>query len=228
KRMADEGSNVVIAGRTEEKLKNAVRKIGKDICTYITADISMVNEHDRYFREAEEQMGGLDAFVNAAAISLESRGRGYEPWDINEEEWDEMSDTDFKAAFFLMRNEVNYLRGNGILGNILNIASNAPFMDVTGLYGASKQAVIRWTRSFGKRFGHDGIIINGIAPGITATSFVSDYIIKNGSSFPRHAIERIIMPEEVAELAAYCLGDRGVILCGCTVVADGGDAEAVF
>lgn len=77
-------------------------------------------------------LGGLDAFVNSAAFSTESIGRGYEPWDITEDEWNMLSDTNYKAAFFLMRNEIDYFRKKDIRGNILNIFSNAICMDIIG------------------------------------------------------------------------------------------------
>lgn len=117
------------------------------------------------FEECALTAGTPNAFVNAAAIESGIFGRGYEPWDITSEEWDTLNDTNYKAAFFLIRNEVDYLLDKGIKGNILNFASNAACMDICGSYGAAKEAVIKWTRAFGKRFGHSGIIINGIRPG---------------------------------------------------------------
>ena len=169
-------------------------------------------------------MGGLNAFVNAAALGTgQYTGRGYEPWDITPEEWDTLTDINFKAAFFLMRNEIDYMKSRRIRGNILNIASNAACMDIVGSYGASKQAIIKWTRAFGKRYGHNGIIINGIAPGATFTPMISRYAKQIDQPYPRHAIERFIRPDEIAELAFYLMSDFGEIICGHTVVADGGD-----
>lgn len=155
-------------------------------------------------------------------------GRGYEPWDITEEEWDALTDINFKAAFFLMRNEIDYMLENGIRGNILNIASNAACMDIIGSYGASKEAIIKWTRSLGKRYGHNGIIINGIAPGATFTPMIARYAHDINQKYERHAIERFIRPDEIAELAFYLMSDYGENICGHTVVADGGDNAATL
>lgn len=170
----------------------------------------------------------LNAFVNAAALGSGCLGRGYEPWDITEAEWDTMTDTNFKAAFFLMRNEIDYMREKEIRGNILNIASNAACMDIIGSYGAAKEAIIKWTRSMGKRVGHNGIIINGIAPGATFTPMISYYAHEIDQKYERHAIERFIRPDEIAELAFYLMSDYGEIICGHTVVADGGDNAATL
>ena len=229
KRFCELEANVLITGRTEEKLLQAKEEIGSEKLFVKTFDITNVDEHLNLFEETEELLGGLNGFVNAAAMGTnQAFGRGYEPWDITSEEWDKFTAIDFKAAFFLMRNEVDYLLSKNVRGNILNIASNAACMDIIGAYGASKSAIIKWTRAFGKRYGHNGIIINGIAPGATFTPMVSEYAVDINQKYKRHAIERFIRPEEIAELAFYLMSDYGEIVCGHTVVADGGDNNATL
>ena len=228
-RFIEAGAKVCIAGRTEEKLKDVIEEINSPYLSYKVFDIVDVNNHNKLFLECEKEMGGLNAFVNAAGLGTNQlTGRGYEPWDITEEEWDTLTDINFKAAYFLTRNEVNYMLEKGIRGNILNIASNAACMGIYGSYGASKEAVIKWTRSFGKKYGHNGIIINGIAPGATFTPMISSYAEDINQKYERHAIERFIRPDEIAELAYYLMSDYGEIVCGHTVVADGGDNSATL
>ena len=227
-RFVDAGARVLIAGRTEEKLKSAAEEINSPNLFYKVFDITDIENHNKLFFECSQILDGLNAFVNASALGSGSLGRGYEPWDITEDEWDKMTDINFKAAFFLMRNEIDYMKSNGIRGNILNIASNAACMDIIGSYGASKEAIIKWTRSLGKRYGHNGIIINGIAPGATFTPMISSYAKEIDQPYPRHAIERFIRPDEIAELAFYLMSDYGEIVCGHTVIADGGDNNATI
>ena len=228
KRLIDAGAKVLITGKTEEKLKNVSEEINSDSLFYKSFNITDINGHMSLFDYAESVIGAPSGFVNAAGIVSSCFGRGYEPWDITEEEWDIVTDTDFKAAFFLMRNEVDYMLKKGIRGNILNFASNAACMDITGSYGASKEAVIKWTRALGKRYGHNGIIMNGIAPGATFTPMISDYAHDINQRYERHAIERFIRPDEIAELAFYLMSDYGEIICGHTVIADGGDNSATI
>ena len=223
KRFCEEGACVLIVGRNQDKLEKTAKEMNASKLYTVSFDISSCNEHIGFLEKAEQLVGKIGAFVNAAAIGSATLGRGYEPFDITPEEWDYMTDTNFKAAFFLMRNEIDYLQSNGIRGNILNIASNAACMDIVGSYGASKEAIIKWTRAFGKKYGHDGIIINGIAPGATFTPMISRYAHTMDQPYPRHAIGRFIRPDEIAELAFYLMSDYGEIICGHTVVADGGD-----
>ncbi len=226
RRLCDAGARVLIVGRSEEKLREAKDEIASDRLSYLPFDIADCEGHDTFFAAAEDVLGDIGGFVNAAAIGPSVLGRGYEPFDITPDEWDMMTDVNFNAAFFLMRNEINYLLQRGIRGNVLNFASNAACMDIRGSYGAAKQAIIGWTRAFGKKYGHDGIIVNGIAPGATLTPMIASYAKSVDQPYPRHAIERFIRPEEIAELAFYLLSDYGEIICGHTVVADGGDNAA--
>ena len=218
----------MICGRSEEKLKAASLDINSENLHLKVFDIADVDAHQKLFLEAEKILCGLSGFINCAAVGSSCLGRGYEPWDITGDEWDRVTAIDFKAAFFLMRNEIDYFLENKIKGNILNFASNAACMDIIGSYGASKEAIIKWTRAFGKRYGHNGIIINGIAPGATFTPMISRYAHDINQKYERHAIERFIRTDEIAELAYYLMSDYGEIICGHTVVADGGDNAATL
>ena len=227
KKFVNRGASVIIAGKNEEKLKNTVSDILSSKINYIKWDITDLSLFEQNTVRAKKLMGGLDGFVNAAAVSTAVlTGRGYEPWDITQDEWDALTDVNFKSAFFMMRNEVDYFISNGIKGNILNISSNAACMDIIGSYGAAKLSVMKWTRAFGKKYGRNGIIINGIAPGATFTPMIARYAHSIEQPYERHAIGRFIRPDEIAELAYYLMSDYGEIICGHTVVADGGDSSA--
>ena len=228
KRLAELGAEVVITGRRPDRLQAAQREIGlqcKGILTWDAADTTSIRKN---LERAEEMLGGFDGLVNNAALSSEALGRGYEPWDITPEEWDKITGADLKGAFFTMREAVDKMRSAGTHGNILNICSNAACMDITGPYGVSKLSLLKLTRSLGKRFGSDGIVINGIAPGATATPMIAHYCSDVNAPYPRHALGRFIRPEEIAELAAYLMSKMGEIICGHTVVADAGDRAATL
>lgn len=229
KRLCRAGAKVLIAGRTKEKLLSAREEIGSENVFAEAFDITDTDGHCAFFDKVDNTLGGLNGFVNAAAVGSGFFGdRGYEPWDITGSEWDKFTEIDFKAAFFLMRNEIDFMIKSGTRGNILNFASNAACMGITGPYGASKSAVIKWTRALGIRHGKDGIIINGIAAGATFTPMIARYAKSVDQPYPRHAIGRFIRPEEIAELAYYLMSDMGEIICGHTVVADGGDSAATL
>ena len=223
-RLIEGGATVVIAGLNMEKLCAVQEKIASDRLYCMEWDVTDTEHARENLLKAADLMGGFDGLVNNAGLGgNQAMGRGYEPWDITPAEWDRMTAVNLKAVFFNMRDAVDLMRENGTRGNILNIASNAACMDIIGSYSASKLDVLKMTSSFGRRFGRDGIIINGIAPGATFTPMISDYAKAVDQPYPRHAIGRFIRPEEIAELAHYLMSDYGEIICGHTVVADGGD-----
>ncbi len=229
KRFVEAGATVTILGRNIEKLNSSKNEIDSDRVFVLQGDISKTNEIKNYIMQASKLMGGLDGVVNNASVGTSQiTGRGYEPWDITPEEWDAITDIDLKGTFFVMREAVDFMIENKIKGNILNISSNAACMDITGSYGSSKLSLLKMTRAFGKRFGYNGIIINGIAPGATATPMISRYCKDENDPYERHAIGRFIKPYEMAELAYYLMSDMGEIICGHTVVADGGDTAATL
>ena len=228
-RLIDAGAQVVVAGRTAEKLQRTAEAIASENLHILEWDIANVNGIPQKLEEAAALMGGLNGLVNAAALGTGVlTGRGYEPWDITEDEWDALMDVNCKGTFFMMRDMIDYLLARHEKGNILNIASNAACMDVIGSYGISKLGLIRLTRALGKKYGSEGIIINGIAPGATFTPMIARYAKHIDDPYPRHAIGRFIRPDEIAELAYYLMSDYGEIICGHTVVADGGDRAATL
>lgn len=228
-RLIDAGAHVVIAGRTADKLKRTAEAIASEKLHILEWDIADIGGIPKKLDESAALMGGLNGLVNAAALGTGVlTGRGYEPWDITEDEWDALMDVNCKGTFFMMRDMIDYLLARHEKGNILNIASNAACMDVIGSYGISKLGLIRLTRALGKKYGSDGIIINGIAPGATFTPMIARYAKHIDDPYPRHAIGRFIRPDEIAELAYYLMSDYGEIICGHTVVADGGDRAATL
>ncbi len=227
-RMLEAGAMVVILARNADKLKTTKAELCSENLFVLQGDISKTDEIKKYIMQASKLMGGLDGVVNNAAIGTSYLGRGYEPWDITPEEWDKSISIDLTGAFFIMREAVNHMLKNNVRGNILNISSNATCMDIIGAYGSAKLSVLKMTRAFGKRFGKDGIIINGIAPGATATPMIARYCKNENDPYERHAIGRFIKPYEIAELAHYLMSEMGEIICGHTVVADGGDTAATL
>ena len=122
-----------------------------------------------------------------------------------------------------MKAAVNYMLDNNIKGNILNVTSVAGYEPVFGAYGASKTAATALTRGWGKMFANDGITINGIAPGPVATE-MNGWHEGDPMEHSRIPFGRFSTIEETAKLAMYLLSKEAEMVCGETVVLDGGYA----
>ena len=90
-----------------------------------------------------------------------------------------------------------------------------------GPYSSAKEAIIKWTRAFGKKYGHNGIIINGIAPGPVATE-MNNWHEGDSMKHDRIPYGRFSTVDEIAELAMYLLSKDAKMICGETVIIDGG------
>ena len=112
-------------------------------------------------------------------------------------------------------------------GKIINIASGA---GLTGsprfiIYGATKAAVIAFTKGLSKEVISSGINVNSIAPGIGNTNFL---VV---GKFPPGELERALThvpsgksttPEDVANMVTYLASDMADNIVGATFVVDGG------
>lgn len=223
KELVNAGCSVVITGRNEKTLKVAAEKIGKTAIPMVwnASDIDLAAAK---INEAAEILGGLDIVVNNAGIFAQR-----DEWSktgllqTTVDEWQSVMKTNTSAIFFTMQAAVNYMLENNIKGNILNVTSVAGYEPVYGAYGASKIAATGLTRGWGRMFANDGITINGIAPGPVATEMNNwhegDPMKHDGIPFGRFATV-----EEIAKLAMYLLSEEAQMVCGETVVLDGGYA----
>lgn len=223
KELAQNGCKVVITGRKKETLKAAAAKIGKNVIPMVwdAADIDLA---EAKIKEAADLLGGLDIVVNNAGIFARRS-----EWSKNSllqttvDEWESVMKTNTSSIFFTMQAAVKYMLENNIKGNILNITSVAGYEPVYGAYGASKIAATGLTRGWGKMFANDGITINGIAPGPVATE-MNNWHEGDPMEHDRIPFGRFATVEEIAKLAMYLLSEEAQMVCGETVVLDGGYA----
>ena len=223
KELVNAGCSVVITGRNEKTLKVAAEKIGKT-ATPMVWNASDIDLAAAKINEAAEILGGLDIVVNNAGIFAQRNE--WSKTDLLQttvDEWQSVMKTNTSAIFFTMQAAVNYMLENNIKGNILNVTSVAGYEPVYGAYGASKIAATGLTRGWGKMFANDGITINGIAPGPVATE-MNNWHEGDPMKHDRIPFGRFATVEEIAKLAMYLLSEEAQMVCGETVVLDGGYA----
>lgn len=219
KKLTENGYDVVITGRKKETLEKAAKEIGATALVWDSAKYELCGE---MVNKAVEILGGLDTVVNNAGLFAQrnewSKG---DLLKTTPSEWQIVMAVNTNALFFTMQASVNYMLEHKIKGNILNITSVAGEEPVYGAYGASKIASTGLTRGWGKHFASDGITINGIAPGPVATEMNNWH---EGDSMENSRIPygRFSTSEEIADLAMYLLREEAKMICGETVIIDGG------
>lgn len=201
-----EGADVLITGRNEETLRVTAEKIG---CRHLVLDVTEVAKFPEFIAKAKEILGGLDCLVNNAGISL------HEPsfFDVTPESYDKQFDTNLKGAFFLTQEFIKALKAEDKVGNVLFISSETGETADFRPYGFTKAAINSLVKGLAYLFAKDGIRVNAIAPGVTASEMTG--ISKDGDlSYSGNTIGRVYLPEEIAETAAFILSDASSCISG--------------
>lgn len=161
-------------------------------------------------------MGGkIDILVNNAGV------QGSEFPNATEEKYDIAMDTNLKACFFLSQLLGNYMVKQGIKGNILNVCSSSSLRPAISAYTISKWGLRGLTLGLAKSLISHGIVVNGLAPGATATPMLNKSDADN-ISYPYSPLGRLIMPEEIANMAVLLVSNMGRSIVGVIVYMTGG------
>ena len=135
--------------------------------------------------------------------------------------------TNLKAVYFLCQTLANDMIKKNIKGHILNISSSSSQRPSWGPYQLSKRALNGLTLGFAQRLAPQGIIVNGIAPGVTATPMMNAVLDSDNLSYP-NPLRRASTPEEIANLAVFLASDLGNSVVGDTVMMTGGSGNLSF
>lgn len=169
--------------------------------------------------EAVNLFGKINILVNSAGIHSTNPIQDY--FSFSEEEYDKILEINLKGIFFFTREVANYMIKNKIKGHILNISSSTALEPAWSPYRLSKWALNGFTKGLADRLLEYGIIVNGIAPGSTATRLLN---YEEGQSIMTkdNPANRYIMPEEVAEYAKMLVSELGDMIIGETILISGG------
>lgn len=220
---------VVITGRTEERCKNAVEQLialGSDReekVFYEVMDIRKVENFEKNFEHIKNQIGNrkIDILCNNAGIQGATFG------SAKEEDFDNVMETNYKGAFFLSQLVARYMIDNKIRGNILNIASSSSLRPTNSAYSLSKACMKELTAGMAKFLIPHGIVVNGIAPGPTATPLMN----KDSEStieHPSNPSGRYALPEEIANMAVVLTSGMGRTVVGSIVYMTGGAGNITY
>lgn len=218
-----EGAHVVITGRNEDKLKSVCEKINKsEILKYVVWDIATTNRIEEKIEETVDILGAnIDILVNNA---------GAQPYEffpnVTEAEWNRIYETNSKGTFFISQSISEYWKKTRIdyYRKIINISSQGGFVGATYPYRMSKWDIVGLTEGLAKLLIKDGIIVNGIAPGVIKTAMQSKIMAQGNDNVycSQNPAERYAFPEEIAELAVWLMSDLSNFIVGQTIICDGG------
>ena len=168
-RFAEEGAQVLVIGRREEKGMDIVKKIEEKSgsASFFKADISIGPSCNQIIDTAIERYGRIDVLANIAGYHI---SKGVEAISI--EEWDFLMNTNLKSFFLLCKYAVPYLKKTK--GNIVNMSSMAGIIGQTNAcaYVATKGGINAMTKNLALDLAKYGIRVNAICPGWVRSELV--------------------------------------------------------
>ncbi|WP_423822662.1 SDR family oxidoreductase [Salinisphaera sp. SPP-AMP-43] len=221
RRFAREGANVVLVGRTRDKLDRVAADLPDPERVMIRpADVSKADEANALVEDVVSRFGGLDVLFNNAGVATQGRIP-----DTDDATWRQVMAINADGVFYCCRAALPHLIARG--GNIVNTSSVSALGGDWGMsvYNASKAAVANFTRALALDHGRDGVRVNAVCPGLTRTEM-------GGANFEDEAVypkfqERIPLgrgaePEEVADVVAFLASYEARFVNGVNLPVDGG------
>ena len=226
-KFAREGARVLIVDLNEAAALETcalVSETGGQGQVFI-ADVSDEARVQAMVAHAVETFGSLDVACNSAAVS-----RGSGPiHEFSREVFDQTLELCLTNTFLCMKYEIEAMLAAGG-GSIVNISSNASLkgQPYNTAYAAAKSGVNLLTKSSAAEYGHKGIRINAVSPGVIRTPGVERYFEeqpKIAEGLKQAALmRRLGEPEEIAEAVSFLASDRASFITGQLLSVDGGSS----
>jgi len=238
--LAGEGAEVIINGRADDRVAEAIEKIGKKHpgakLKAFAGDLSQADE----VSEVYERFPEIDVLVNNLGM--------YEPkpFDkITDADWHAMIETNFFSGMRLSRAYLPIMLNHN-WGRIIFISSESAVQPPKEMihYGVTKTMQLALSRGLAEITMGTGVTVNSVLPGPTRSEgverFVKDMAREQGKSAaevekdffknvrPSSLIQRFATNEEVANLVAYVASPLSSATNGTALRVDGGVVKSIL
>lgn len=221
--LAAAGSEVVICGRREQPLKEALSRIGTRGHYYVQ-DLTKLDAIPRFVEKVSNEQGPVDILVNNAGVNLKKWAT-----ETSDAEMESVVLTDLFSVFALTRECAKGMveRKHGSIVMMLSMASLFGIPQVSA-YTAAKAALGGLIRQLATELSPHGVTVNGVAPGwidtaMSRKAFAGDPDRLN-KVLSRTPAGRLGAPEEVAYAVRFLASSAARFVTGSIVPVDGGAA----
>ena len=183
-------------------------------------DMGTTTDPAHVVNDAVTRFGGLDGLVSNAGINRPGPLVSYKV-----EDWDVLFAVNVRATWLLAQAAHPALRSARGAIVVTGSMSGSNAHANLGPYGPTKAAVIMLMRVLAQEFGHDGIRVNAVSPGMVRTG-MTEPVYRNEDLAAQRAelvpIGRVAAPEDIADAIAFLLGPDARYVNGHDLVVDGG------
>ncbi len=235
--LAREGADVILNGRREEKLKQAVQDIEKKArgeVRGVAADLTEPDDIEMLVERTIEEYGRLDHLVTSAGGPPSGSFV-----DMEDEDWYEAFDMLVMSVVRLVRRSLPYLERDGG-GTIVNLTSRSvkEALNDLVLSNSVRMSVIGLMKTLSQELGPD-IRVNAVLPGPHKTDRIEE-LIKSGVEEGRFAsyeeglkafsqeipLRRLGSPQELGETVAFLSSPKSSYINGTALLVDGGGSSS--
>ena len=230
---AAEGCRIAMCARNAEALQSAAQQIRQQFKVDVFAepfDVTDPAAVHRFVDSVVAKFGSADICVTNAGGPP---AKGFLAASI--EEWRKAVDANFLSTVYFAREVIPHMQKKrwGRIITITSITTKQPVSDLV-LSNAVRAAVVGLVKSLANEFGKDGILVNNVGPGFTATDRLKQLAkarsAASGKSekeiFDSWAVDaaqkRIGEPREVADTIVWLASERASFVTGQTILVDGG------
>ena len=230
---AAEGCRVAMCARNQQALAAAAEKIEQKHKVEVLTeafDVTHPAAVSRFVTTVAGRFGGVDICVSNAGGPP---AKGFLAASL--EDWQHALDANFLSTVYFARAVIPHMQRQkwGRIITITSITTKQPVSDLV-LSNAVRAAVVGLVKSLANEFGKDGILVNNVGPGFTATDRLKELAKARSSAtgkseqeiFDAWAAEaplkRLGDPRELAETIVWLASERASYITGQTVLVDGG------
>ena len=212
--LAAQGAAAVVADIDSDRARAAVAELEEAGAEGLSAtvDVSHSEQVDALIKAAVDRFGRLDILINNAGRAA----RGFVS-EMADEAWDSVIGVNLRGTFLCSRAALQQMIPQRS-GRIISTASGLGFRGSPGgaVYGASKAAIINFTKSLAQEVARYGITVNAIAPGVTDTPLWRGF---RSEADIEEALEsgRVGAPEDFVPLVVFLCSQSGGMHSGVTV-----------
>ncbi|TXD54380.1 MULTISPECIES: SDR family oxidoreductase [unclassified Polaribacter] len=233
--LAEEGANVTLIARNEEKLKAVLSELknnGEQSHDYLVADFSKPKELKHVLEQLDLQFHIL--------INNTGGPAGGPIFNAKIEEFESAFTQHLKCNHILVQALVPFMKAQcyGRIVNVISTSVKQP-LDGLGVSNTIRGAVASWSKTLANELGEFGITVNNVLPGATGTERLNE-IIKNKSAKTGLSIEevstnmknsspakRFAKPEEIANAIVFLTSEKASFINGINVPVDGGRTKSL-